>query len=260
MGLAYLPDGTRIDYKEYIEKHPHWQTVRRARFEFDGGKCVICHADLHDKPYQTHHIHYQRLGNERIRDVVTMCAACHREFHQSWSRSNFWKGKEEWHWMTFNLEHTARLCSMYWRNDRLISKDLEAANLCSLDVCRSLLDDYFRDAGLAKPVRIDPNDISLFVRNKRYELFFEAEERGLSVEQFLDEYYGEKVRGKNPLRQEAGRKNGPFDHEPKSFHRHYLENPNIIILMDEVKRMEEEENHEESNQAESDGDSDPLFD
>ena len=76
------------------------------------------------------------------------------------------------------------------------------------------------------------------MRNKRYELFLEAEERGLSVEEFLDEYYGKKVRGKNPLRQESGRKNGPFDHEPKSFHRHYSENPNLNILMEKVKEIE----------------------
>jgi hypothetical protein len=88
---------------------------------------------------------------------------------------------------------------------------------------------------------IDPNDVSLFIRNKRYELYFEAEGRGLSVEEFLDEYYGPKVRGKNPLRQEAGRKGGPFDHTPESFHRHYMENKNINILMDEVRQLEDEQ-------------------
>jgi hypothetical protein len=71
-------------------------------------------------------------------------------------------------------------------------------------------------------------------------MFFDAEERGLTVEQFLNECFGEKVRGKNPLRQEAGRKNGPFDHEPKSFHRHYSENKNLMVLMQEVLRIKEE--------------------
>lgn len=101
-----------------------------------------------------------------------------------------------------------------------------------------LLDDYFRDFNLTTHPIIDPYDISLFIRNKRYELYFDAEVRGLTVEEFLDEYYGPKVRGKNPLRQEAGRKNGPFDHTPKSFHQHYLENPNINLLMEEVKKYE----------------------
>ena len=60
------------------------------------------------------------------------------------------------------------------------------------------------------------------------------------MEQFLDEYYGQKIRGKNPLRQEAGRKGGSFDHTPESFHRHYLENPNINLLMEEAKKYEED--------------------
>lgn len=239
MGLAYLANGTVIDYKEYIERHPHWQKVRQARFEFDGGRCVVCHKDLHGKIFQTHHLHYLRLGNERMRDVVTMCAGCHKEFHESWSRVNFWRGKEDGHWDVYSLEHTARLCAAYWRQDRLISRDPDAQNLCNREACRDLLDQYFQDSHIVRPPRIDPNDISLFIRNKRYELFFEAEQRGLTVEEFLDEYYGPKVRGKNPLRQEAGRKGGPFDHTPKSFHAHYIENHNINILMEEVKNYDE---------------------
>ena len=43
MGIAYLPDGSLIDYGEYIAKHPHWQKIRKARFDFDDGRCVICH-------------------------------------------------------------------------------------------------------------------------------------------------------------------------------------------------------------------------
>lgn len=238
MGVAYLPDGTMIDYNEYIKKHPRWQKVRQARFEFDEGRCVICRKDLHDEVYQTHHLNYLRLGHERIRDVVTVCNECHVEFHHNWQRIEFWRGKEKEHWDVFNLEHTAKLCATYWREDRLISKDIRAPNLCNNDAVISAIDDYFKINKLTKHPRIDPHDISLFVRNKRYELFFEAESRGLSVEQFLDEYYGEKVRGKNPIRQEAGRKNGPFDHQPTSFHRHYIENPNLNILMEEVRKIE----------------------
>lgn len=244
MGVAYLPDGTLIDYQEYIRSHPHWQSVRNARYKFDNKQCAICHRDLSDGNYQTHHLHYQRLGHERIRDVMTLCAGCHHDFHQSWTKSQFWKGKESGHWEVYDLPHTARLCHHYWRRDRLICRDPEAPNLCGKEICRQLLDDYFRDFQLTAHPIIDPNDISLFIRNKRYELFFEAEERGLTVEQFLDEYYGEKVRGKNPLRQEAGRKNGPYDHTPESFHRHYFENKNINTLMEEVKKLEEAENND----------------
>lgn len=238
MGVAYLPDGSIIDYNEYVNNHPHWQAVRDARFKFDNGKCVICHKDLHDSIYHTHHLHYLRLGNERLRDVITLCPGCHRDFHKSWQKSQYWKGKEKGHWEVFDLEHTARLCHAYWRQDRLISKDPDGPNLCSRDNTRQLLDDYFRDFQLEKHPMIDTNDILLFVRNKRYELFFEAEARGLTVEEFLDEYYGPKVRGKNPIRQEAGKKNGPFDHEPKSFHKHYIENQNINLLMEEVAKLE----------------------
>lgn len=249
MGLAYLPDGTLIDYTEYLH-HPHWQKVKQSRFDFDGGRCVICHKDLHDKPYQTHHLHYQRLGNERIRDVITLCPGCHKDFHDSWQRQNYWKGKESGHWEVFNLEHTARLCMTYWQEDKFISRNVDNPNLCSDLVCRDLIDRYFRENEISRPVRIDPHDISLFVRNKRYELFFNAEDRGLTVEQFLDEYFGEKVRGKNPLRRDAGRKDGPFDHTPESFHRHYLDNNNINILMEEVRNLEE---HTESVTGSLDG-------
>ena len=236
MGIAYLPDGTLIDYEEYIKKHPRWKKVREARFDFDGGRCVVCHKDLHGKIYNTHHLHYQRLGHERMRDVITLCPACHEDFHNSWQKRQFWKGKEKGHWDVFSLEHTARLCAHYWRNDRLISRDPDGPNLCGKEASRELLDDYFRDFNLTTHPIIDPYDISLFIRNKRYELYFDAEVRGLTVEEFLDEYYGPKVRGKNPLRQEAGRKNGPFDHTPKSFHQHYLENPNINLLIGNVKK------------------------
>ena len=239
MGLAYLPDGSRIDYKEYISNHPRWQAVRKKRFEFDDGRCVICHRDLHGEPYQTHHLSYQRLGRERIRDVITLCAGCHDAFHTNWARVQFWRGKEKGHWDVYSLEHTARLCSMYWKEDRLICKILDAYNLCSMDTAKQYIDRYFIEKNPVPPPIIDPNDITLFVRNKRYELYFEAEERGLSVSEFLDEYYGERIRGKNPLRQEAGRKNGPFDHTPESFHKHYNENKNLNLLMQEAKKYEE---------------------
>lgn len=237
MGYAYLPDGSRMDYKEYL-KHPRWKQVRKARLEFDNYLCAVCHRDMRGEPYETHHLTYQRLGRERLRDVLTVCPSCHKVFHENWQRLEFWRGKESGHWQIFDLEHTVRICAMFWREDRLINKDPNGLNLCSTDVAAQIVDDYFRDQGLTECPVIDPHDIVLFVRNKRYELFFSAEKAGLSVEQFLDSYYGPKVRGKNPLRQEAGRKNGPFDHTPASFHRHYSENPNINILMKEVKKYE----------------------
>lgn len=238
MGLAYLPDGTAIDYKEYIQSHPHWQEVRAARFRFDEGRCVVCHSDV-SAGFETHHLNYMHLGNEHMRDVITLCSSCHTKFHNNWRRQDFWKGREPGHWEVFSLEHTARLCARSWKEDRLINKNIDAPNVCNKDTARQYVDAYVKTLGQGAPVLIDPNDLSLFVRNKRYELYFEAEVRGLTVEQFLDEYYGPKERGKNPLRQEAGRKGGPFDHEPKSFHRHYKENKNLNILMKEAQKYAE---------------------
>lgn len=240
MGIAYLPDGSRIDYDEYIKSHPHWQKVRMARFNFDNGCCVICHKDLTDKIYQTHHNNYDHLGNEHIRDVLTMCPGCHTVFHNNWQRQRYWKGHEPNHWQVFNLHHTAEMCLMFYEQDRFICKDPEGPNLCNRDTCRQYIDKYFKAAGITKGVVIDPNDFLLFVRNKRYELWFDAEDRGLTVEEFLDEFYGPKVRGKNPIRRDAGKKNGPFDHKPKAFRRHYKENKNLNLLMETVARLETE--------------------
>lgn len=238
MGIAYLPDGSNMDYDEYIRSHPHWQAVRKARYDFDGGKCAVCHKQLASNEFETHHLSYMHLGNERIRDVLTLCSSCHTIFHNNWRKQEYWKGRESGHWDAFSLEHTAKLCAMYYKQDKYICKDPEGLNLCNKDVQRQMIDKYFADTSLSIPALIDPNDIGLFVRNKRYEMFFEAESRGLTVEQFLDECYGEKVRGKNPMRQEAGKKGGTFDHTPMSFHRHYKENKNINILMQEVKKYE----------------------
>jgi hypothetical protein len=238
MGYAYLRDGTRIDYDQYINEHPHWQVVRNARFRFDGGKCVICHRDLTGMQFQTHHMDYRHLGDEHMTDVVTMCPKHHALFHRNWVKQKYWIGRESGHWEVFDLEHTARLCRMYYKEDKFICKDVRAPNLCNSDTDREYIDKYVKTLHLDKAPIIDPHDLCLFVRNKRYEMVFEAESRGLTVEQFLDECYGPKVRGKNPLRAEAGKKNGTFDHTLESFHRHYSENKNINILMKEVKDAE----------------------
>lgn len=239
MGYAYLSDGTRMDYRAYIENHPHWQKVREARFKFDGGRCVVCHADLTNSQYQTHHLDYRHLGNEHIRDVVTLCPTCHTLFHRNWAKQTYWQGKEEGHWEVFDLEHTARLCAMYYQDDKFICKDVKAPNLCNTDIDRQYIDDYCKSEQFEVAPVLDPHDLELFVRNKRYELLFDAEARGLTVEEFLDECYGQKIRGQNPLRREAGQYFNK--HTLKSFHAHYSENKNINILMQEVKKYAETE-------------------
>lgn len=235
MGLAYLPDGTSMDYKEYIATHPHWQLVRRKRFEFDNGLCAVCHRGVHDG-YETHHLYYTHLGNEHLTDVITLCPSCHTKFHNAWQKQDFWKGREQNHWQAFDLEHTAQICACCWKRDRFISGNHEDVNLCNKDIQREVVEEYLRTNGSGQPILIDPNDIGLFVRNKRYELWFHAEDEGLTMEQFLDRQYGEKVRGNNPMRVEAGRFFGK--HKPESFRRNYKANKNINVLMKEVKKHE----------------------
>lgn len=230
-----------MEYNQYIQSHPHWQLVRKARFDFDNHSCVVCHRNLDGQKYETHHLNYSHLGNERMTDVITLCPKHHIMFHNVWCKQKYWKGREPDHWEVFDLYHTARLCLIYQNEDKFISKNNDNPNLCSQNIIREYIDQYFKEYQPEQNPVIDPNDVVLFIRNKRYEMFFEAEARGLSVDEFLDECYGEKVRGKNPIRQEAGKKNGPFDHEPKSFHRHYSENKNINILMKKVEELKERE-------------------
>lgn len=241
MGYAYLRDGTRIDYDQYIDSHPHWQLVRERRFEFDGGRCVVCHADLRNKEYHTHHLTYLHLGDEHLTDVITLCPKHHTFFHRNWQKQKFWVGKESGHWEVFDLEHTAKMSVRYYKEDKFICKNAEAPNLCNQDTAREYVDKYIKEESFENPPILDPHDLSLFVRNKRYEMVFEAEARGLTVEEFLDECYGPKIRGKNPLRVEAGKKNGTFDHTLESFHKHYAENKNLNLLMQEVKNYAETE-------------------
>ena len=237
MGYAYLRDGTRMDYKKYIETHPHWQRVREARFNFDGGQCVVCHKDLKNCQYQTHHLDYRHLGNEHLRDVITLCPTCHTLFHRNWAKQTYWKGKEEGHWDVFDLEHTARICARYYKEDKFICKDANAPNLCNADTGRQYLEDYCRSEQFEAAPVVDVHDLELFVRNKRYEMLFAAADRGLSIEEFLDECYGPKIRGQNPLRREAGQY---FNrHSMESFRVHYYENKNINILMQEVQKYAE---------------------
>ncbi len=237
MGYAYLSDGTRMDYRAYIESHPHWQKVRLARFNFDGGRCVVCHKDLTNSQYQTHHIDYRHLGNEHMRDVLTMCPYCHTLFHRNWAKQTYWQGKESGHWDVFDLEHTARMCAQFYMEDKFLCKDPDAPNLCNTDIDRQYIDDYCKSGQFVRAPVIDPHDLELFVRNKRYELLFDAESRGLTVEEFLDECYGPKIRGQNPMRREAGQYFNK--HTLQSFHAHYSENKNINLLMQEVKKYAE---------------------
>lgn len=170
-------------------------------------------------------------------DVITLCPTHHVIFHNNWKKQEFWKGREPDHWYAFNIEHTARLCAAYYKLDKFISKDPEGINMCSKDTIRNVIDEYVKNGSFESAPVIDVNDIMLFVRNKRWERVLAAADKGMSIDQFLDKEFGKKVRGKNKLRAEAG-SNSSYKHDIKSIRRHYGENKNIYLLMQEVKKYE----------------------
>lgn len=227
-----------MPYKDYIASHPHWQEVRKARLNFDGKRCVVCHKVFStNEPYQTHHLNYAHLGNEHIRDVITLCDSCHYKFHAVWTKQTYWRGRDSNHWMEYNIEYTAKICFDAYKWDKLICRDPHAPNLCNEEKAKAYIKKWLEANEPDFKPNIDPHDVILFVRNKRWELFFAAEDRGLTKEEFLTEYYGEKVRGKNPIRQEA-ESGSTFKHDSANMHRHYKENTNLNKLMKEVNNLE----------------------
>jgi hypothetical protein len=113
-----------------------------------------------------------------------------------------------------------------------------------LDVCASLIDDYFTDNEITDPVMISPTDVQLFFRNKRYEVLFEAESKGVVLkyntldeagDAFLDERFGKKGgKGGNPYRSKA--RQFMLNHDGESFHRNYWALRHINQLMEEVRK------------------------
>ena len=155
--------------------------------------------------------------------------------------ASFWKSEDnDSHWTIRSLEHTARLCAMYWREDMYLGGSY-ANNLCSLDTIKYYIDRYFRETECNGAVIVE-DDVQLFIRNKRYELWFNS---GCdNIMDFLDRQFGEKVRGKNPLRRDAEqfyyRKWIARGQDPAEAMREtYEENQNITILMQEVKKYEQ---------------------
>jgi len=245
-GVAVLPDGSRMPYKEYIGNgcpaHPHWEKARNYRYIFDGCRCVICHAELDEKSFQTHHLTYERLGHERVRDVITLCNDCHENFHSVWKYAEYYKEQDDDHWEMFSLDDTAKLCGTHLQDDFWFGGEL---NCCSMDTCRNLIDEYYRENDVTVPVVINPEDVQLYFRNKRYEVLFEAEQNGMtlngsvdaSVDVFLDARFGAKGgKGGNPKRSEA--RTFTTRHGSESFHRNYWYLWHINILLQEAKKYE----------------------
>ena len=240
-GSAVLQDGTRLSYKEYVgldgfAPHPHWEMVRKARYNADGGLCVLCHAKLQINNFQTHHVTYENLGHERLRDVITLCKECHEHFHETWKHGKYYKEQDDDHWMIYSLEDTAKICAAHLTDDYWFGGEIDC---CSIDVCRSLCDE------ITVPAVINPEDLQLYFRNKRYEVLFDAEDHGVVLnktvdaagEAFLDERFGKKGgKGGNQNRSKA--RAFMTRHASESFHRNYWYLWHINKLIEEAKKYE----------------------
>lgn len=239
-GCAVLNDGTRIPYREYVGldghiAHPYWSRVRYARYKADGEKCVLCHADIDISQAQTHHMTYERLGHEILRDVITLCKGCHEKFHETWKHGEYYKEQDDDHWTIYSLHDTAKLCMDHLSDDYWFGGELDC---CNIDVCRSLCDE------ITEPAVINPEDVQLFFRNKRYEVLFAAESVGIPLnksmseagEEFLDGIFGQKGgKGGNQKRSKA--RTFMTRHDSESFHRNYWYLKHINELIEEAKKL-----------------------
>lgn len=233
---SYLPDGERMDSRDYWDTK-QWKEKEQLRAEYDGNRCVICHGQFE----VTHHIDSRNYGHEKITDIISLCHSCHHKFHNLWKPVDYWKSDDkDSHWECASLIDTAKLCAMYWREDMFLGGEY-GNNMCSTDRLRDYVDRYFEETECTGAV-IVTTDVQLFIRNKRYELWFNS---GCDdIETFLNRQYGQKVRGKNPIRKDAEdffikkwiRKN---QNPQVAMKETYSENENINILMQEVKKYEQ---------------------
>ena len=63
--------------KESYYATSHWRDLRMRRIEFDGRRCVRCHAS---SALEVHHWIYD-LFREDLQDVETLCHECHTWLH-----------------------------------------------------------------------------------------------------------------------------------------------------------------------------------
>lgn len=211
---------------------------------FDNWQCGICHSLIIGNHYETHHLDYSRLGHEDMEhDLITLCITCHKKFHAIWKKQDFWNpGRESplAHWRAYSLQDTARLCSMYRREDYWQGGK---ENLCNENYTMGLIDRYFAEMEITEPVVISEHDIMMVFRNWRYDIILKNAADGVDPEQWLDATFGPKGgKGGNPVRAQA--RAFYTKHPVAAIKRIYKEDPNIIILMDEIKKMEEQNNEQ----------------
>ena len=240
MGLAYLPDGRRMDYEKYL-RSPEWRRKKQTRLAFDNWQCGICHAQIDGDRYETHHLNYSRLGDEDIEhDILTLCHSCHAAFHSMWQKVSSWESSPYTHWRDYSLQHTVKMCRQFMDQDFICGKG--GYNLCNADTAAMFIDKYFEQNTFTEVVKISVDDVRWFVRNKRYDIYFEAVKKpDFNLEDWLDTNWGKKGGPSgNPARAEARR----FftKHKIGAMKRIYKENDSINILMEKAKA--EEEKHE----------------
>lgn len=240
MGIAYLNNGLRMPIEEY-EKTEAWRAFKKRRHQFDNYQCAFCHKPISDSD-PLHHLDYTRAGHERIEDCISVCRECHDWFHSNWDqhRNKQWEGSQDNHWVDFDLMHTAQLCNKYLSEDYFFGGDY---NLCSHDCIRQFIDKYHEDLDLQYSVPISSWDVQLFFRNMRYEDFLTAINTGETVDSYLNRKFGTKNKrgaGRNINRENAYK--FVTKHDPKRMAEIYEEAEDIIVLIDEVNRLNEERN------------------
>lgn len=237
MGLAYLPDGRRMDYEDYL-RTAEWRKVKQNRYAFDNWQCAICHAELGNS-FETHHLNYSRLGHEDMEhDIISICHSCHASFHNAWSQVKFWEsGNPLTHWKEYNLSETARFCHENLHNDYMFGGE---ENLCNSDAVCRLIDKYYAEHQLTPDIRISETDVALFFRNRRYDLLIASNKSGELLDDMLDRMFGIKGQKGGNKKRSAAR---AFftKHKLPAIKRFYNENSNILLLMTEVSEIEKKE-------------------
>lgn len=232
-----------MDYEKYLQSK-EWKNKKLDRLAFDNWQCAFCHKPL--SSCETHHIKYTALGHEDIeKDIISLCHDCHKSFHDTWNKTNYWEDNNPYtHWKTYSLSHTAKLCHDYLKEDFFFGGKY---NLCSQDTIYGFIDQYFRENGISESIPIFEQDIKLYVRNKRYEILFNAVAGARSLdesflENMLDKMFGKKGKAGSPNPNRAEAKRFFKKHKLPAMRRIYKESETLNSLMREVRKLDRQEN------------------
>lgn len=205
--IAYLPNGRIMDYEDYIHS-PEWKALKKKRYDYDSGKCCICHKVAVFPAH--HHITYERLGHEDVvTDIITICNSCHNAFHRTWGKiTGITSQMTPAHWKYYSHQTTLDFFVDYEHEDILLGGKLK---MTSNPVIRECIEEYYKvhDTDPTRAGLISEDDVKIFFRNRRLELLiYNLIYQGKTYEEFLTEQYGEKgnrIDGPNELRNEANK-------------------------------------------------------